>query len=89
VYRKDLKAAVVYYGRAINKISPLQPKSPMGSRAGHYRPASLKLRYWVADTGIPVDDVKKLEEELKKNNKTYDIKIYPEAKRRGKRWITR
>jgi len=33
-----------------------------------------------ADPGIPVADVKKLEEELTKNNKIFDIKIYPDAK---------
>jgi len=28
-HRKELKAAVVFYGRTINKITPLQPKSPI------------------------------------------------------------
>ena len=43
--------------------------------------APLLGNYGAADAGIPVDDVRKLEEELKKNNKTFDIKIYPESGR--------
>src|SRR4030042_236942 len=80
-HRKDLKAAVVFYGRPINKITPLQPKSPID-----FVP-ELKVpflrNYGAADAGIPVDDVKKLEEALKTNSKTFDIRIYPEAKHRS------
>ncbi len=75
--RKDLQAAVVFYGKPINKITPLQPKSPIEFVPGLTAP--LLGNYGAADAGIPVDDVKKLEEELKKNNKTCDIKIYPDA----------
>jgi carboxymethylenebutenolidase len=77
-HRKDLKAAVVFYGRTINKITPLQPRSPVDLAPEITAP--LLGNYGAADAGIPVDDVRKLEEELKKNNKTFDIKIYPEAK---------
>jgi carboxymethylenebutenolidase len=77
-HRKDLKAAVVFYGRTINKITPLQPQSPVDLAPEITAP--LLGNYGADDAGIPVDDVKKLEEELKKNNKTFDIKIYPEAK---------
>ena len=76
-HRKDLKAAVVFYGRPINKITPLQPKSPIDFVPELKVP--LLGNYGEADAGIPVGDVKKLEEELKKNNKTFDIKIYPDA----------
>jgi len=76
-HRKDLKAAVVFYGRPINKITPLQPKSPIDFVPELKVP--LLGNYGEADAGIPVGDVKKLEEELKKNNKTFDIKIYPGA----------
>ncbi len=77
-HRKDLKAAVVFYGRTINKITPLQPQSPIDLAPEMTAP--LLGNYGAADAGIPVDDVRKLEEALKKNNKTFDIKIYPEAK---------
>jgi carboxymethylenebutenolidase len=77
-HRKELKAAVVFYGRPVNKITPLQPKSPIDLASEIAAP--LLGNYGAADAGIPVDDVKKLEEALKKSNKTFDIKIYPEAK---------
>jgi carboxymethylenebutenolidase len=77
-HRKDLKAAVVFYGRTINKITPLQPHSPMDLAPEMTAP--LLGNYGAADAGIPVDDVRKLEEALKKSNKTFDIKIYPDAK---------
>jgi carboxymethylenebutenolidase len=77
-HRKDLKAAVVFYGRTTNKISPLQPRSPIDLAPEMAAP--LLGNYGAADAGIPVDDVRKLEEALQKSNKTFDIKIYPEAK---------
>jgi carboxymethylenebutenolidase len=77
-HRKDLKAAVVFYGRTINKSTPLQPKSPIDLAPEIAAP--LLGHFGAADAGIPVDDVKKLEEVLKKSGKTFDIKIYPEAK---------
>lgn len=75
--RKDLKAAAVFYGSPTNKITPLQPKSPLDFVPELTVP--LLGNYGAADRGIPVDEVKKLEEALKKNNKTFDIKIYPDA----------
>ena len=77
-HRKDLKAAVVFYGRTINKPTPLQPKSPVDLAPEITAP--LLGNYGAADAGIPVDDVRKLEAALKKSGKTADIKIYPEAK---------
>ncbi len=77
-HNKDLKAAVVFYGRTINKINPLQPKSPLDLAPEMAAP--LLGNYGAADAGIPVDSVKQLEEALRKNNKTFDIKVYPEAK---------
>ncbi len=76
-HRKDLKAAVVFYGKPINKVTPLQPKSPIDFVPELAMP--LLGNYGAADAGIPVEDVKKLEEALQKNNKVFDIKIYPEA----------
>lgn len=77
-HRKDLKAAVVFYGRPINRITPLQPKSPIDRVAEIQAP--LLGNFGEADPVIPFEDVKKLEEELRKNNKVFDIKIYPGAK---------
>jgi carboxymethylenebutenolidase len=77
-HRKDLKAAVVFYGRPINNITPLQSQSPLDLAPEMTAP--LLGSYGAADAGIPVVDVQKLEEALKKNNKTFDFKIYPDAK---------
>jgi carboxymethylenebutenolidase len=77
-HRNDLKAAVVFYGRTTNNITPLQPSSPIDLVSDITAP--LLGNYGAADAGIPVDDVRKLEKALKKNNKTCDIKIYPDAK---------
>jgi carboxymethylenebutenolidase len=77
-HRKDLKAAVVFYGRPVNAISPLQTSSPLDRVLEITAP--LLGNYGAADAGIPVADVRKLEEALKKGNKVHDIKIYPEAK---------
>jgi len=77
-HRKDLKAAVVFYGRPINKITPLQTQSPIDLVPEITAP--LLGNYGAADAGIPVDDVKKLEDALQKSKKIFDIKIYPDAK---------
>jgi carboxymethylenebutenolidase len=76
--RKELKAGVVFYGRPINVITPLQPKSPIDLVPNLTVP--LLGNFAGDDRSIPVDDVKKFEEELKKYNKTFDIKIYPGAR---------
>lgn len=77
-HRKELKSVVVFYGRTVNKITPLQPQSPIDVASEIAAP--VLGNYGAADAGIPVDDVQKLEEALKKGNRTFDIKIYPEAK---------
>ncbi|MDI6726160.1 MAG: dienelactone hydrolase family protein [Smithellaceae bacterium] len=77
-HNKEVKATVVFYGRPINKITPLQPKSPVDLVPELASP--LLGNFGDADAGIPVDDVKKLEDTLRKHNKTFDFKIYPGAK---------
>lgn len=77
-HRKDLKAAVVFYGRPTNKITPMQPQSPL-DLAPEMTPPLLGS-YGAADAGIPLDDVHKLEEALKRHSKTFDFRIYPDAK---------
>lgn len=76
-HSKDLKAAVTFYGKPVNKITPLQPKSPLELVSGLSVP--LLGNYGAADTGIPVADVNNLEGELKRQGKVFDIKIYPDA----------
>ncbi len=39
----------------------------------------LLLIYGEADMGIPVDDVRRLEESLKANGKAFDLRTYPDA----------
>jgi len=77
-HRKDLQAAVVFYGRTNNPITPLQSLSPIDRVPEMTAP--LLGNYGAADAGIPVADVEKLEAALGKNGKTFDIKIYPGAK---------
>lgn len=77
-HRKELKAAVVFYGRPINRITPLQPKSPVDVVPEINAP--ILGNFGDADPVVPNDDVKKLEEELRKNHKTFDLKVYPGAK---------
>jgi carboxymethylenebutenolidase len=57
-HRKDVKAAVVFYGRTVNKTTPLQPKSPLDLAPDIAAPPM--GNYGVADAGIPVEDVRKL-----------------------------
>lgn len=77
-HSRDLKATVVFYGRPVNRITTLQPKSPVDLVAEINSP--LMGHFGDADAGIPVEDVKKLEEALRKHSKTFDFKIFPGAK---------
>jgi carboxymethylenebutenolidase len=77
-HRKDLRTAVVFYGRPVNAYSQTQTTSPLDEVAEINAP--LLGLYGAADAGIPVADVQRLEEALKTHRKTYDIKIYPGAK---------
>jgi len=77
--RKDLKAAVAFYGPPINKeISAKYPKSAIDVIPELSVP--VLGNYGDADANIPVEDVRRFEEKLREYNKIYDIKIYPEAK---------
>ncbi|MCS6859966.1 MAG: dienelactone hydrolase family protein [Abditibacteriales bacterium] len=67
-HRKDISACVVFYGRPADAF-PLIPNLN----------AAVLANYGEVDGAIPVAVVKELEETLKKNGKTCDIKIYPGA----------
>jgi carboxymethylenebutenolidase len=66
--RKDISASVIFYGRPADAF-PLIPSLN----------AAVLANYGEADGAIPIPTVKELEETLKKNSKTCDIKIYPGA----------
>ena len=72
-----LKAGVAWYGRIDGAPSPLNPKQPIDVVADIKAPV-LGL-YGAKDQGIPVSDVEMLREALKKDGKTAEFVIYPEA----------
>ena len=76
-YSPSIKAAVAWYGPIINPTSEAMPKQPIDVAKDIKAPV-LGL-YGAADTGIPVDSVKKMEADLKAAGKTAEFVIYPEA----------
>ncbi len=77
-HSKDLAAAVAFYGRIVYpKTSEKKPTSPIDLVPSISCPF-LGI-YGEADQGIPVSDVKLLEDRLRKEGKTFEIKIYPNA----------
>ncbi len=75
---KNLKAAVVWYGRIVSpQKDDLHPKDPLDLAAEVACPV-LGL-YGEADTGIPVADVRKMEAALKGAGKTAEFVVYPGA----------
>jgi carboxymethylenebutenolidase len=73
----NLKAGVAWYGRVVGQANAMSPKHPMDLVKDIKAPV-LGL-YGGKDQGIPVDDVKMMESELKKAGKKAEIVIYPEA----------
>jgi carboxymethylenebutenolidase len=72
-----LKAGVAWYGRVVGQANAMSPKHPM-DLVNDIKAPVLGL-YGGKDQGIPVDDVKMMESELKKAGKKAEIVIYPEA----------
>jgi carboxymethylenebutenolidase len=66
-HTKDLKGAVIFYGRTPIELVP-QVSCPLLASFG------------ALDTGIPPEKIKEFEEALKKAGKQADIKVYPGAK---------
>ena len=56
----------------------MQPKYPIDLVADLGRPWVLGL-YGAADTGIPVETVEKMREEIKDKKKTAEIVLYPDT----------
>jgi carboxymethylenebutenolidase len=66
-HTKDLRGAVIFYGRTPIELVPQVSCPLLGS-------------FGALDTGIPPEKLKEFEEALKKAGKQADIKIYPGAK---------
>jgi carboxymethylenebutenolidase len=73
----NLKAAVVWYGPVGGQASELTPKTPL-EMAKDMKAPVLGL-FGGADTGIPADSLKKMEEAMKASGKTVEIVVYPDA----------
>jgi len=76
-HNPNLKAGVAWYGRVTGEPDALKPKNPIDVVASLNAPV-LGL-YGGADTGIPVEGVKKMEAALKAANKPAEIVIYPDT----------
>lgn len=76
-HNPTLKAGVAWYGPVVGQASDLTPKSPV-ERAADLKCPVLGL-YGSADTGIPVDTLKRMEEAAKAAGKTVEFVIYPDA----------
>jgi carboxymethylenebutenolidase len=66
-HTKDLRGAVIFYGRTPIELVPQVSCPLLGS-------------FGALDTGIPPEKLKEFEEALKKAGKQADIKVYPGAK---------
>ena len=76
--RKDVKAAVIFYGDAVDPAATAQqPKAPIEFVPQLTTP--LLGNYGEEDTVVPLANVKRFEAELQKYGKVYDFKIYPGA----------
>lgn len=73
----SIKAAVAWYGPVAGNANELMPKFPIDVVSDLKAPV-LGL-YGSADTGIPVDSVKKMEDAAKAAGKTVEIVMYPDA----------
>jgi carboxymethylenebutenolidase len=76
-HNPNLKAGVAWYGPVVGQGNELTPKFPI-DLAGEMKCPVLGL-YGSADTGIPVDTLKRMEAALKAANKPHEFVIYPDA----------
>jgi carboxymethylenebutenolidase len=76
-HNPNLKAGVAFYGTLADPENDGWPKNALDA-AGDVKEPVLGL-YGAEDTGIKVDDVKKMEAELKAAGKTAEFHIYPGA----------
>jgi carboxymethylenebutenolidase len=76
-HRRDLKAAVAWYGPLGGQRSDIQPRTA-GDVAGELNAPLLAL-YGGADTGIPVASVEEARDKAKSAGKSVELVVYPEA----------
>ena len=76
-HNQNVKAGGAWYGRLVGTASPLNPVHPIDVVAKINAPI-LGL-YGDADSGIPNDTVKKMEDALKAAGKKSEIILYPDA----------
>ena len=75
---RELAASAVFYGRIFyREKSEKKPTAPIELVPQISCP--LLLIYGEADMGIPMDDVRNLEESLRANGKGFELKTYPGA----------
>jgi carboxymethylenebutenolidase len=76
-HNPKVKAGVAWYGRIVGEATELQPKHPVDIASTLTVPV-LGL-YGGKDTGIPLDTVEKLREQLKSSSSKSEIIVYPDA----------
>ncbi|HEV7438963.1 MAG TPA: dienelactone hydrolase family protein [Methylobacterium sp.] len=76
-HRRDLKAAVAWYGPVGGERTAIQPRTA-GDVAAEIRAPLLAL-YGGADTGIPVDSVEEARDKAKAAGKSVELMVFPEA----------
>jgi carboxymethylenebutenolidase len=76
-HRRDLKAAVAWYGPVGGERTAIQPRTA-GDVAAEIRAPLLAL-YGGADTGIPVASVEEARDKAKAAGKSVELMVFPEA----------
>lgn len=76
-HNPKLKAGVAWYGRLVGDATELQPKHPIDVVSKLTVPV-LGL-YGGQDTGIPLNTVERVQEQLKSSSSKSEIIVYPEA----------
>ncbi|OWJ65360.1 dienelactone hydrolase family protein [Inquilinus limosus] len=76
-HNPKLKAGVAWYGKLVGDPTPLQPRNPIDLVADLHAPV-LGL-YGGADTGIPVETVRRMESVAKAAGKTVEMVVYPDT----------
>jgi carboxymethylenebutenolidase len=76
-HNPQVKAGAAWYGRLVGEATPLTPQQPIDITAKLTVPV-LGL-YGGKDTGIPLESVEKMREQLKTGRSKSEIVVYPEA----------
>ena len=80
-HNPDLKAGAAWYGRVVptpnSPVSEAQPTTPIDHAKGLHAPVI--GFYGGQDTGIPLDGVQRMQDELKKGKSGSEIVVYPNA----------